>query len=112
MNGPAWTSSVRGRLAPTVKPSIPSTVTCTVRWPATPAGVAGHLTVHVTVLGIDGFTVGASLPRTLDVQAGPFIRVQIGDHLHPLSLEVAGQSLHGIFSFESVTEAGVDGKLN
>jgi len=61
-------------------------------------------TSEIAVQGVT-FDVGVG-SVTLDVEAGPFVRIVLGNDTTAAVLEVAGQSLSGIFAVEARTTSG------
>src|SRR5438445_3860226 len=52
------------------------------------------------------FTVGDAGSVTLNLPAGPFLRVQAGLAGNPVTLKVLGQTFKAVFAFEQATTAG------
>ena len=66
------------------------------------------LVVNTTNVAVNRtFTIGANPAITLNVAAGPYLRVQIGTPTTKAKLAVFGQSIEGVFLFEQqTTKAG------
>ncbi|HSF99150.1 MAG TPA: VCBS repeat-containing protein, partial [Ornithinibacter sp.] len=92
----------------------------------TPEGIAADVSGTITLVGMADlpFAVGPitvalqvnTMPTAveettlgLDLPAGRFLRLQIGTTATPFTLDLFGQSISGIFLFEQVRSAGVDG---
>ena len=92
----------------------------------TPEGIAADVSGTITLVGMADlpFAVGPivvalqvnTMPTAvdeaalgLDLPAGRFLRLQVGTTATPFTLDLFGQSLTGVFLFEQVRSAGVDG---